>query len=49
MTEEKRSVLVEGVTNSSERADLHGRPVTNEILLAIPDHEFRTLRPHLEF
>ena len=32
-----------------ERTDVNGRPVENDILLSIPDQEYRTLRPHLEF
>jgi CRP-like cAMP-binding protein len=32
-----------------ERTDLSGKPIHNLILLSIPDHEFRTLRPQLEY
>ena len=32
-----------------ERTNPAGKPVTNKILLSIPDHEYRTLRPHLEY
>lgn len=32
-----------------ERTDSKGRPVENNILLAIPDEEYKALRPHLEF
>jgi CRP-like cAMP-binding protein len=32
-----------------ERTDLKGRPVENGILLAIPNEEFKALRPHLEY
>ena len=31
-----------------ERTSSTGKPVKNKILLAIPDNEFRALRPHLE-
>src|SRR5689334_6982973 len=31
-----------------ERTDLSGKPVRNIILLAIPDEEYKTLRPQLE-
>jgi CRP-like cAMP-binding protein len=32
-----------------ERTNPKGKPVANKILLAIPDAEYRRLRPHLEF
>lgn len=32
-----------------ERTDLSGKPIRNLILLSIPDDEFRTLRPQLEY
>ena len=32
-----------------ERTSSAGTPVKNKILLAIPENEFRALRPHLEF
>ena len=32
-----------------ERTNPAGKPVTNEILLSIPDNEYRALRPALEF
>lgn len=31
------------------RTNPEGRPVANKILLALPDEEFRTIRPHLHF
>lgn len=31
-----------------ERTSSTGKPVKNKILLAVPDNEFRALRPHLE-
>lgn len=31
------------------RAGLKGKPVGNKILLALPDKEFESIRPHLEF
>jgi len=32
-----------------ERSNGASKPVTNKILLSIPHHEFRTIRPHLEY
>lgn len=32
-----------------ERTNSAGKPVANSILLSIPDHEFESIRPHLEF
>jgi CRP-like cAMP-binding protein len=32
-----------------ERTSPAGKPISNKLLLAAPDAEFRTLRPHLEF
>jgi CRP-like cAMP-binding protein len=32
-----------------ERTSSAGKPIKNKILLAIPDNEFRSIRPHLEF
>jgi CRP-like cAMP-binding protein len=34
---------------SGERTNSHGKPVSNKILLAIPDGEFLSIRAHLEF
>jgi len=34
---------------SGERTSPSGKPINNKLLLAAPDAEFRTLRPHLEF
>jgi CRP-like cAMP-binding protein len=34
---------------SGERSNSSGRPVSNRILLRIPDDEFHRLRPHLDF
>lgn len=31
------------------RTDPSGNPIQNKILLAIPEHEFQALRPHLEY
>lgn len=31
------------------RTNASGRPVSNKILLSIPDHEYRVIRPHLEY
>ena len=35
--------------NRGERTNPEGKPVANTILLSIPDHEYDTIRPHLEF
>ena len=37
------------VTQSGERTNPTGRPVSNKILLSVPEDEYRQLRPHLEF
>ncbi len=37
------------VVREGERTSPQGRPVCNRILLALPDNEFRSIRPHLEF
>jgi CRP-like cAMP-binding protein len=37
------------VVQPGERTSPQGKPVTNRILLALPDGEYRTLRPGLEF
>jgi len=34
---------------SGERTNTAGRPVSNKILLSIPDHEYSVLRPHLDY
>src|SRR5207253_948004 len=39
----------EDQSSPRDRTDLRGRSVENKILLAIPEHEYRALRPHLEF
>ncbi len=36
------------MASSQGRTDLKSRPVENSLLLAIPEEEFRLLRPHLE-
>jgi len=49
--------IVKNVVTSAEAQPLHpgertnpaGKPVVNSILLAIPDDEFRVLRPYLQF
>jgi len=38
-----------GVVRSGERSNFQGRAVTNKILLAIPNRDFRAMRPQLEF
>jgi len=37
------------VVQSGERTNAAGKPVSNKILLSIPDGEFNSLRPHLEY
>ena len=37
------------VVREGERSSPQGKPVCNRILLALPDREFRSIRPHLEF
>jgi CRP-like cAMP-binding protein len=37
------------VVREGERTSPQGKPVCNRILLALPDREFRSIRPHLEF
>jgi CRP-like cAMP-binding protein len=37
------------VVREGERTSPQGKPVCNRILLALPDSEFRSIRPHLEF
>jgi len=37
------------VVREGERSSPQGKPVYNRILLALPDNEFRSIRPHLEF
>ena len=37
------------VVQPGERTNTQGKPVSNRILLAIPDNEYRSLRPGLEF
>lgn len=37
------------VTQGGERTNSAGRPVSNKILLSLPDDEYRQIRPHLEF
>jgi len=49
MTEEKRSAPSKEAPSSPQRTDLLGRPVTNGILLAISDREYKAIRLHLEF
>jgi CRP-like cAMP-binding protein len=34
---------------SGGRTNTHGKPVSNRILLALPDSEYLSVRPHLEF
>ena len=38
-----------GVVHAGERTNASGKPVTNRILLTIPDDEYTTIRPHLEY
>ena len=47
-----KSIVVNGISlplNAGERTNPAGRPVANAILLSIPDAEYDSLRPHLEF
>lgn len=37
------------VLQPGERTNAAGKPVSNKILLSIPDDEYRSIRPHLEF
>jgi CRP-like cAMP-binding protein len=37
------------VLRPGERTNAAGKPVRNQILLSIPDTEYRAIRPHLEF
>jgi len=37
------------VVQSGERTNAAGKPVSNKILLSIPDSEYNSLRPHLEY
>lgn len=34
---------------SGERTNTEGKPISNKILLALPDSEYLSVRPHLEF
>jgi CRP-like cAMP-binding protein len=37
------------IVQSGERTNAAGKPVSNKILLSIPDSEYNSLRPHLEY
>jgi len=37
------------IVQSGERTNAAGKPVSNKVLLSIPDSEYRAIRPHLEF
>jgi len=37
------------VVRDGERTSPQGKPVSNRILLALPDTEFRSIRPHLQY
>jgi CRP-like cAMP-binding protein len=37
------------IVQSGERTNAEGKPVSNTILLSIPDSEYNLLRPHLEY
>lgn len=43
------SILKLQVVQPGERTSPEGKPVRNKPLLAVPDDEYRTLRPHLQF
>jgi CRP-like cAMP-binding protein len=38
-----------GLVQAGERTNPEGKPVTNRILLSIPDEEYAAIRPHLEY
>src|ERR1700719_5081107 len=38
-----------GLVQAGERTNASGKAVTNRILLTIPDDEYTTIRPHLEY
>ncbi len=37
------------IARPGERTNAAGKPVSNKLLLSIPDSEYRAIRPHLEF
>ena len=37
------------IARAGERTNAAGKPVSNKLLLSIPDSEYRAIRPHLEF
>ncbi len=37
------------IAQSGERTNAAGKPVSNKVLLSIPDSEYHAVRPHLEF
>ena len=37
------------LVRSGERTNTEGKPVSSLILLSIPDNDYRSLRPHLEY
>lgn len=37
------------IARSGERTNAAGKPVSNKVLLSIPDSEYSAIRPHLEF
>jgi CRP-like cAMP-binding protein len=37
------------IAQSGERTNAAGKPVSNKILLSVPDSEYHVIRPHLEF
>ena len=37
------------IARSGERTNAAGKPVSNKVLLSIPDSEYLAIRPHLEF
>ena len=36
------------VVRAGERTNVEGRPISNRVLLSMPDNEFRLMRPHLK-
>jgi CRP-like cAMP-binding protein len=37
------------VVRAGERTNAEGKPVSNKILLSVPDNEYRLMRPHLKY
>ena len=37
------------IVRSGERTNVEGKPVSNKVLLSVPDNEYRLMRPYLEY